>query len=226
MQLNPQQVNDIFKRYTKYIEDETLKKRKGKDNPVTKTFWENYLNNLGGEVGPGQQEILKPKDIGRSSFCKPALNILHSLILSGKNPHDYYKELTKQNKNTNPNKGLVKDDYEFLLNMPNDWYSISIQDTREADKSLSCSEAESKIIEYILGISNRIVRHRLLMLFKVLKELDKKFIKEYGMPDKVIFEIAREDFIGENKNNEYQDFSKSNKKERIDSAAKWFIYKQ
>ncbi|MDR1474309.1 MAG: hypothetical protein LBS38_01270 [Endomicrobium sp.] len=120
MQLNPQQVNDIFKRYTEYLEiekskdgnseqkDKTLKKRKGKDNPLTRTFWKNYVNDLGGQVNPGQQEISKPKDTGRSRFCKPALNILHSLILFGKNPHDYYKELTEQNKNINPNKGLVK----------------------------------------------------------------------------------------------------------------------
>ncbi|MDR2399531.1 MAG: hypothetical protein LBD61_03795 [Endomicrobium sp.] len=220
MQLNPQQVNDIFKRYTEYLEiekskdgnseqkDKTLKKRKGKDNPLTRTFWKNYVNDLGGQVNPGQQEISKPKDTGRSRFCKPALNILHSLILFGKNPHDYYKELTEQNKNINPNKGLVKEDYKFLLNMPNDWYSISIQDTREDDKKLSRHEAESKIVEYISKISNRVVRHRLLMLFKILKELDKKFKKEYGTPDKVIFEIAREDFVCEN-----------NKKERADTVA-------
>jgi len=233
MALTPLQINDISKIYTQYIESEKEKeenkksgvkiqnKRAGKDNPFTKTFWKNYIRDtLGGEVNIGQQQISEPKDSGRSSFCKPALHILHSLILSGKNPHDYYKELVAANKNTDIGKGLVKDDYKFLLNIPNDWNSISIQDTREDDKKLSPKEASKKIEQIISSVSNRIVRHRLIMLVKQLEKLDSKFKKEYGHPDKVVFEIAREDFIGEKKKNDYISSQNANKKENEDVVKK------
>jgi CRISPR-associated endonuclease Csn1 len=228
MQLNPQQINEIFEIYEKYIKSKSErekdekkqdignnKKRSGQQCPFSVAFWKKYINKLGGEVNPAQTQILKPKDSGRSSFCKPALNILRSLILSGKGPHDYYKEIIKQIKNDDSRNGLVKDDYKFLLNMPNDWSSISIQDTREDDKQLSHHEAESKILSTINGMSNRIVRHRLTMLLQILNKLQ----KNYGLPDKVIFEIAREDFIGEKKKREYEKLSRDNKKKN-DNAVK------
>ena len=223
MALSPKQVNEVFEIYLKYIKTEkenaanknpeTKIKIKPTENPFTKTFWKEYVKKFDGWANPGQQEIAKPKESGRSSFCKPALYILQGLILSGKNPHDYYKELIDANKNTDIRKGLVKEDYEFLRNMPNDWNSISIQDTREADKKLSDDEAKDKIEKIISGISNRIVRHRLTMLLRQLEKLNDKFKKEYGLPDKVIFEIAREDFVGAKKKKEYQDFQNANKKE-------------
>lgn len=215
MQLNPEQIKNVFQSYIKYVESEKNKeqntenarKMNEKNNPFKTTFWKERVEKLGGTVNPGQQEIPKPKDGGRSSFCKPALHVLHDLILSGKNPHDYYQEVTKSITNTDPNKWTVKDDYKFLLNMSNDWRSINVYDTREDDKKLSRSEAESKILKCISGISNRIVRHRLIMLFKILQDLRKK----YGVPDKIVFEIAREDFAGEKKKKEYTNFSKDNK---------------
>jgi CRISPR-associated endonuclease Csn1 len=211
IQLTTEQINDIFKVYIKYIESEKIKVKINKNgNPFTKTFWKNYVNNLGGNVNTGQQEISKPKDSGRSSFCKPALNILRSLILSGKNPHDYYEELVAFNKNTDINKGLIKEDYKFLLDMPNDWNSISIQDAREDNKNLSHVEAKEKIHKIISGINNRIVRHRLEMLLHLLEELK----KEYGIPDKIVFEIAREGFIGEEKKKKYISTQNKNKKDK------------
>ncbi|MDR2811864.1 MAG: hypothetical protein LBB06_02000 [Endomicrobium sp.] len=213
MQLKPEEIKYIFDVYTKYIESEKAKVKVNRnDNPFTKTFWKNYVKNLGGDVNPGQQEISKPKDVGRSSFCKPALNVLRSLILSGKNPQHYYddEELVACNKNTDVNKGLIKEDYKFLKNMPNDWNSISIQDTRENDKNLSHDKAKDKINKIISGINNRIVRHRLEMLFHLLEKLK----ENYGVPDRIIFEIGREEFIGEAKKKEYTKNQKENKKSR------------
>jgi CRISPR-associated endonuclease Csn1 len=211
MQLTPEQIKYIFKVYTEYSESEKAKvKINRNDNPLTKTFWKNYVKILGGVVNPGQQEIPKTKDVGRSNFCKPALNVLHSLILSGKNPHDYYKELVASNKNTDVNKGLIKEDYKFLLDMPNDWNSVSIPDTRENDKNLSHDKAEDKINKIISGISNRIVRHRLEMLLHLLEKLNNK----YGVPDRIIFEIGREEFVGEAKKKEYTNNQKENKKKK------------
>ncbi|MDR2351102.1 MAG: hypothetical protein LBD56_00240 [Endomicrobium sp.] len=204
--LNLEEINHIFKVYTEF----ESKKTNDKNPSLTKTFWKNYVKKLGGKVNLVQQKIPEPKPCGRSNFCKPALNVLHSLILSGKNPHDYYKELVASNKNTDVNKGLIKEDYKFLLDMPNDWNSISIQDTRENDKNLSCDRTKEKINEIISAISNRIVRHRLEMLFHLLEKLKNK----YGVPDRIIFEIGREEFIGEAKKKEYTNNQNKNKERK------------
>ncbi|GHT17159.1 hypothetical protein AGMMS49573_08490 [Endomicrobiia bacterium] len=206
----------------KFLFDEYKKNFSTNKNQTNKALinqgeWKKYIQSLGGDVNPDQKEIPQPKLSGRSSFCKPTLHILHGLILSGKNPHDYYQqELVSANKNIDPLKGLIKEDYKFLLSIPNDWYSISIQDTREEYKNLNKKQALEKIDEIIGGISNRIVRHRLLMLKVKLEKLAEK----HGEPEKIVFEIAREDFIGENKKREYQKIQDRNKKE-IEDAIKF-----
>jgi CRISPR-associated endonuclease Csn1 len=205
--LSPSQINELF---NKYKENFSSKEKPTKKALINTKEWKKYIEKLGGEVNPNQKEIPQPKLSGRSSFCKPALNILHGLILSGENSHDYHKKLVNTNKNTDSSKGLVQEDFNFLLNMPNDWDSISIPDTREIDKNLDKKQALEKIDKMISGISNRIVRHRLLMLKMKLEELS----RDYGAPEKVIFEIAREDFISKKKKGEYDKFQNDNKKEK------------
>jgi CRISPR-associated endonuclease Csn1 len=203
--LSHEEIKYLFEKYKNNLRTDEQKKEK----LITAKNWKEYIQSKDGKINPNQKEIPQRKLSGRSRFCKPALNILHGLILSGKKPHDYYKELVDQSKNVNPSKGLVKDDYKFLLAMPNDWNSISIQDTREDDKKLTREQSLEKIDKIIGSISNRIVRHRLLILKSELEKLDKRF----GKPEKIIFEIAREDFIGEKKKTEYKSFQNDNKKE-------------
>ncbi|GMO55007.1 MAG: hypothetical protein Ta2C_09170 [Candidatus Endomicrobiellum trichonymphae] len=208
--LSHKQINSLFDKYKKNF---STNKNQTNKALINSGKWKQYIQSLGGDVNPDQKEIPQPKLSGKSSFCKPALHILHGLILSGKNPHDYYQELVSANKNIDPLKGLIKEDYKFLLSMPNDWYSISIQDTREEYKNLNKKQALEKIDEIIGSISNRIVRHRLLRLKMKFEEL----AKEYGEPEKIVFEIAREDFIGKNKKIEYQKIQNRNKKEKEDA---------
>ena len=210
--LNHEQIMNLFETYKDNFSTEENKTNKAL---INSREWKKYLNNIDAEANPNQKDIPQPKFGGRSKFCKPALNILHSLILSGKNPHDYYKELISDNNNTDPQKGLIKDDYKFLLNMPNDWNSISIQDTREEDKNLNEEERLYKIDRIIATTQNRIARHRLLVLFEYLQKLK----KQYGEPEKIVFEIAREDFAGEEKRKEYIDIQNKNAK-NIDLAVK------
>lgn len=210
--LNHEQIMNLFETYKDNFSTEENKTKKAL---INSREWKKYLNNIGAEANPNQKDIPQPKLGGRSKFCRPALNILHSLILLGKNPHDYYKELVSLNTNTNPQKGLIKDDYKFLLNMPNDWNSISIQDTREEDKNLKEEERLYKIDRIIATTQNRIARHRLLVLFEYLQKLK----KQYGEPEKIVFEIAREDFAGEEKRKEYIDIQNKNAK-NIDLAVK------
>lgn len=211
--LNSEQIKYLFDLYKSNFNSKENKTQKALINSKT---WKKYIKEeLHGIPNPNQTEIPQPKLGGRSSFCKPALNILHSLLLSGKNPNDYYNELVKNIKNINPVKGLIKEDFKFLLNMPNDWNSISVQDTREELKKLSKEESHKQIQKVISGIQNRIVRHRLLILLLQFEKLNEK----YGQPDKIIFEIAREDFVGKDREKEYVSLQNANKKE-IESAIK------
>ncbi|MDR0800751.1 MAG: hypothetical protein LBN01_04450 [Endomicrobium sp.] len=210
--LSCEQINFLFEKYKVNF---STKESQTNRALINSREWKKYIQSLSGDINSNQREISQPKLSGRSSFCKPALHILHSLILSGKNPNDYYKELVSSNKNDNQSKGLIKEDYKFLSDMPNGWNSISIQDTRKEDKSLNREQSLEKIDKIVGSIPNRIVRHRLLMLKAKLEELAKK----YGEPQKIIFEIAREDFIGEGKKKEYEKFQNDNKKE-IEDAIK------
>ncbi|MDR1774293.1 MAG: hypothetical protein LBR30_05435 [Clostridioides sp.] len=202
--LTCEQIKSLCEKYKGNI---STKEKKTNKALINSREWKKYVQSLGGDINPDQIEIPQPKSSGRSSFCKPGLNVLKELILSGKSPHDYHSKLVKSNKNTDPLKGLVEDDYEFLSAMPKDWDSISIPDEREFDKELNKEEALCKIDKIISSISNRIVRHRLLILKEKLKELSEK----YGEPGKIVFEIAREDFAGKTK---YIKFQNDNKKEK------------
>ncbi|MDR0953595.1 MAG: hypothetical protein LBM71_05425, partial [Elusimicrobiota bacterium] len=124
---------------------------------------------------------------------------------------------TKNITNNDSLKGLVKDDYAFLLKMPNDWKKIHIPDTREEDKNLSQEQREQKITEILNKINNPVVKHRLWLLVERLKDLKNK----YGTPDNIIFEVAREEFISKDseKYEELMEKQKENKKE-IEQAVK------
>lgn len=186
-----------------------------KENFIGKRDIKNYLKSKGYEA-LSEESISAPKTGGRSRFCRPALKILKELILSGKNPHDFYMEAAEKVLNTDAKKGLVKEDYKFLLAMPNDWYRIHIPDFREEDKKLSKEERLAKIDDLLSSISNVIVRHRLIMLMRRIEYLDKK----YGMPDYCVLEIGREEFISEKEKVKYQKEIDANYKKNIAACEK------
>lgn len=153
--------------------------------------WKKEVTQLGGIVNENQKAVPAPSKSGRSRFSRPAMEILQELILSGQNPHDFYHQKTAQLTNTNPLHGLIKEDFAFLLAMPNSWDKIHIPDTREADKKLSPAERKEAISSLLSGITHPVVRHRLFFLWQRMAVLEAK----YGTPDEVIFEIVREDFL-------------------------------
>jgi CRISPR-associated endonuclease Csn1 len=95
---------------------------------MTETQWKKYCLRVGGKPMLGQyQEIEEPSFSGRSRFCRPALEIVKRLILSGNAPDVAYREeLARLKGNTDPLKGLVKDDLKFLLQMGKTWEGIYI----------------------------------------------------------------------------------------------------
>lgn len=162
-------------------------------NALGKREWKNELSDIGGQPNENQPVVPAPKRGGRSSFCRPALETLKELILSGDGPHTLYARKTAGLSNTDIFKGPVKSDYDFLLAMPAQWERLHIPDARETDKALSLAERKEAIGKMLAEINNHVVRHRLLMLLYRLEKLSAL----YKEPDYVILEVARQDFMGE-----------------------------
>lgn len=183
---------------------------------ITATKWKSWLkeNNLGTPI-PGQTCVEKPRISGRSRFCRPALRILKQVILSGESPEKLRYNLTESCNNENPQKGLIKKDYDFLYAMGTDWQNIYIPDQREEDANLSAEEKHQRMYKLINKISNPVVRHRLLLLIERLKTLEEK----HGKPDQIVFEVIREDFMGEKAKRDYEKNMRENEKKK-DAAVK------
>lgn len=195
-----EEINELLNKYAEGLSET-------KETFIGKRDIKNYLKSKGYEA-LSEESISAPKTGGRSRFCRPALRILKELILSGKNPHDFYMEAAENTLNTDAKKGLVKEDYKFLLAMPNDWYKIHIPDFREEDKKMSKEERLSKIEDLLNYITNAVVRHRLIMLMRRIEKLDKL----YGMPDYCVLEIGREEFISEKEKNKLNAENKERQK--------------
>ncbi|MEW5950374.1 MAG: type II CRISPR RNA-guided endonuclease Cas9 [Elusimicrobiota bacterium] len=185
---NAEQIKQIFEKFKDKLK-------------ITEKQWSKYLkDNFNAIPNPAQLKIDSPKIGGRSSFCRPALRIIKELILSGKKPSELYKDLTESDKNTDPKKGLIKEDYNFLLKLPDD-YNFYISDSRDEESKLNESERKNKIDEIISEIINPVVKHRLKLFYDKLIELKQK----HGMPEKIIIEFVRdpkEGFYGEKRRKE------------------------
>lgn len=181
---------------------------------ITSTQWKKYLKeNLNAVPNPSQMQIEPPKIKGRSRFSRPALRIIKEIILSGKSPHILYEELTRQNTNTDPKKGLIKEDYLFLLKMPKEWEKFYIPDHRADEEKLNEQQRLEKIYEILNEINNPVVRHRLYLFYEKLKSLK----KEFGEPDRIYLEFVRdceEGFQGEKKRKEYIKIQKENQRKK------------
>lgn len=202
--LTHQEINDIFKKFKSKLY-------------IGVRDWKKYLKEeLDSIPNPSQTKIEASKVEGRSRFCRPALRIIKEIILSGKSPHTLYEELIGKNKNENPKKGLIKNDYAFLLNMPKEWEKFHIPDHRMDDTKLNKGKKLLEIDRILSKISNPVVRHRLGIFYAKLKELE----KSYGEPDKIILEFVRnseESFAGEKRKKQYIKMQNDNKKEKDDA---------
>lgn len=183
--LTAAELRNIFERYR----DRALTSSK---EALTKTMWKNELAAIGGVPNENQLVVPAPRRGGRSRFCRPALQLLKELILSGESPHAFHARHTAPLTNTDPLKGLVKADFDFLLSMPDDWNKLHIPDSRQTDKALTPAGRKEAVADLLADIKNHVVRHRLLML---LDRLDKLTAK-YGEPDYVMLEVVRQDFMG------------------------------
>jgi CRISPR-associated endonuclease Csn1 len=180
---------------------------------ITESAWKKKVCvPLGAIPLPGHELVDAPKTSGRSRFCRPALDILKRLILSGTPPKEFYKEeVTRLNGNRNPLKGLVEDDLKFLLKMGETWEGLYIPN-QKLDALVRNSDNTDEAICTLIGSQNDpIVRHRLNLFVERLNALNEK----YGEPENVVLEFVREDFMGKKAKLEYNRFIKERAAERV-----------
>lgn len=166
---------------------------------------------LGAIPLPGHECVDAPRISGRSRFCRPALNVLKRLILSGQKPKDFYHvEVAKLNGNTNPLKGLIEADLRFLGQMGETWEGIYIPN-QKLDALVRNSDDSGETVRTLIGSQNDpIVRHRLNLFVDRLTELKERF----GEPENVVLEFVRTDFMGRKAKLEYNKFIKDRAAER------------
>lgn len=188
-----------------------------------------------GLEGKGKAALEKPKATGRSRFSRPALRLVKELILSGLAPAEFKAELLDlanprwaelrkavrlvkedgSDFNLEELKGLRPVDLDFLDNLGASWEKISIRDERlEAisEKTQAEQEARQAAITRMIGMEiNPKIRHRLTLLDTLLDEV----VKEQGIPDKVVLEFAREEWLGPKRRKELMDFQNQRKQENI-----------
>ena len=180
---------------------------------ITKAAWKKLCAAMGAVPLPGHEEVESPRFSGRSRFCRPALEILKRLILSGQKPSDFLREeLIRLNGNKDPLKGLTESDLQFLREMAarNDtWEGLYIPN-QQLDALAQSTANPDEAIQRLIGQQNDpIVRHRLDTFAKRLTALD-----VHGKPDHVVLEFVREDFMGKKAKMELSKFMKDRAEER------------
>jgi CRISPR-associated endonuclease Csn1 len=178
---------------------------------ITEAQWKKFCVELGVRPLPGYEEVEPPRAGGRSRFCRPALEILKRLLLSGQNPAEFHRaEIARLNGNADPKRGLVADDLKFLLQMGSTWEGIYIPN-QKLEAIVQRAEDSDEAIREIIGSQNDpIVRHRLSIFHERVRSLH----AEFGMPQVVALEFVREDFMGRKAVIEYRAFLKKRETER------------
>lgn len=165
---------------------------------------------------PGHEEVKPPKDSGRSGFSRPALRLLKELILAGKSPLEHHAEQLKRlNGNTDPTRGLVAGDLKFLCDMGKSWDDIHVPAQKLDALAARHTEdgrldADKAVADLLGSVNDPVVRHRLGVFAERLRELRKKF----GMPEEVVLEFVREDFMGPKRKMELLKFQREREASR------------
>lgn len=188
---------------------------KRKSWKIHKSDWKKICKGIGAVPLPGYEGVEAPRLSGRSRFCRPALEILKRLILSGQRPSRFLREeLMRLNGNKDPRKGLVPADLKFLNDIAarNDsWEGIYIPNQRL--EAIAQSDSPQETIRYLIRQQNDpIVRHRLNIFHQRLCELERS---TGTRPEMVVLEFVREDFMGRKAKLDYHSFIKKRAEERI-----------
>lgn len=180
---------------------------------ITESAWRKFCQRIGAVPLPGHDGVESPRLSGRSRFCRPALEILKRLIVSGQKPSEFLREeLARLNGNKDPRKGLVESDLKFLREMAerNDtWDGLYIPNQQLNALAQSSADPDEAIQRLIGQQNDPVVRHRLDTFAKRLKALG-----VHGRPDHVILEFVREDFMGKKAKMELSKFMRDRAEDR------------
>lgn len=177
-----------------------------------------FLKSISASVlSEDQSEIEAPRESGRAAFSRPAMLLLKELIFSGMPPAEFYAKKAGEISNADPNKGIVASDLDFIKLMGNcGWSGIFIPDV-ETYRFANNGADSAKLINGLIGSQNNpIVRHRLAFFYERIKFLESKF----GVPDKVVLEFVREDFMGKEQKKRMQIGMKKRASEKMLIAKK------
>ncbi len=191
------------------------------DKPETLSFtpiqWKKWCVDNHYTPLPGHEKVEPPKKTGRSRFSRPALRLVKELILSGLPPSEFYEKKKQEiDPNTDPKKGLILTDLKFLADLGDQsWEHIYFPEQRlealEAQHTTDGTLDKEAAISTLIGsINDPIVRHRLNTFNQRLIHLEKKF----GIPDEVVLEFVREDFLGDKAKKALTDFQKKRQEAR------------
>ncbi len=183
---------------------------------LTKTELGKLIKRHGGvALRKDQEAVESPRLAGRSRYSRSALKIVRKLLLSGKTPLEAHgDELEALGGNTVLTKGLVADDLRFLHNMKGTtWENFYLPDESLAFVENAGVSADEKIRALIGRQNNPIVRHRLELFWKLLRELEEK----HGKPDHIALEFVRDDFMGKDAKMKLFKFQSERRKAREDA---------
>lgn len=214
---NLEQIREIFQDRLR----EVTAKQNAECFKLTKTQLQKIVERAGGvSLLPNQTEVEPPRLSGRSRFSKPALKVVKDLILSGRSPAEAHAHALKELKgNTDPLKGLIPGDLQFLLNVRSaggldaTWSNFYLPDESLSFVENAGPSADEKIRAVIGRQNNPIVRHRLETFWRLLCELK----DQHGLPDHVAIEFVREDFMGPKAKMELAKFQKERRAARAEA---------
>ena len=191
---------------------------KGAKYKMGKAALKKFLKSISASVlSEDQSEIEAPRESGRAAFSRPAMLLLKELIFSGMTPAEFYAKKSGEISNADPNKGIVASDLDFIKLMGNcGWSGIFIPDVDTFHFANKGAEPAKLINELIGSQNNPIVRHRLSFFYERIKFLESKF----GIPDKVVLEFVREDFMGKEQKKRMQIEMKKRASEKMLIAKK------
>ena len=201
------------------------------------------IKELGLRPLKGHEVIKAPKTDGRSRFSRSALRLVRALILSGDKPSEFNHRLlagdavllaeigmdvlkipppprAKVNGKPEPQRRpyILERDLKFLSDLAeanDDWGMIHIPEQRlealeERHKNDGVIERDAAIREIIGSINDPVVRHRLGVFAGRLHELHTRF----GVPEEIVLEFIRTDFMGPKAKAELAAFQKKREEAR------------
>lgn len=203
-------MEEFFAKGGKKLTEDDYKKIANKYKS-TKTQWKKWCEEKGYKINLGTSEIAAPKISGRTGFSRPAMLLLRTFILSGLGAHDFREKILAENFKSFEKFNLKEEDLDFLKNIKgNDPQNIYLPSISLKEKFLNKNTGDIKeAVQKLIGSTRHsVVRHRLMIFFKRLQDLEKKF----GTPDQIIIEFAREDFSTKDSKKKYESDSKENNK--------------